>query len=376
MRKIQMVDLVGQYHDIAEELKREFDLILESAAFINGPTVKEFEQSLAKYLQVKHVIGCANGTDALQIALMAMNYKPGDEIITTNFTFAATVEVIHLLGLKPILVDIDPKTFNIDIDSVKSSITTKTRAIMPVHLFGQVCPMDELSGIAMKNGLDLIEDNAQAIGAKYQFNNGDIQSAGTLGQFGTTSFFPAKNLGAYGDGGALFTNDDGLASSARAIANHGMSRRYYHDIIGVNSRLDTLQAAVLKTKLKYLDQYIERRQSNAKKYHNLLKDIPHMIVPAFPKSEYNHVWHQYTLRITNGQRDELAHHLSEHGIPFGIYYPVPLHKQKAYSSGHHQDSYFPMTIECSKQVLSLPMHTELTDEQINYIAQKVKDFLS
>ncbi len=376
MKKIQMVDLVGQYHGIAEELKKEFDSILESATFINGPTVKEFEQSLSKYLQVKHVIGCANGTDAIQIALMAMNYEPGDEIITTNFTFAATVEVIHLLGLKPILVDIDPKTFNIDIDQVKSSITTKTRAIMPVHLFGQVCPMDGLTEIAMKNGLAIIEDNAQAIGAKHQFNNGNLRFAGTIGDFGTTSFFPAKNLGAYGDGGALFTNDDGLASKARAIANHGMSQRYYHDIIGINSRLDTLQAAVLKTKLKYLDQYIERRQSNAKKYHALLKNIPHVIVPEFPKLKRNHVWHQYTIRITNGKRDEVADHLSEHEIPFGIYYPVPLHQQKAYSISQHKNSCFPITIEFSKQVLSLPMHTELTDEQINYIVQKIKDFLS
>ena len=374
MEKIQMVDLVGQYQEIKKELKTEFDSIFESASFINGPAVKEFEQSLAKYLQVKHVIACANGTDALQIALMAMDYKPGTEIITTNFTFAATVEVIHLLGLKPILVDIDPETFNIDIDKLESSITKKTRAMMPVHLFGQVCPMGELMLIALRHGLDIIEDNAQAIGAKYQFINGDMKYAGTIGNIGTTSFFPAKNLGAYGDGGALFTNDDNLVHKIRAIANHGMSQRYYHDIIGVNSRLDTLQAAVLKTKLKYLDQYIEKRRVNAKKYHALLKGIPHLVLPKMPKLEDAHVWHQYTLRVTNGKRDELAHYLTKHNIPYGIYYPIPLHRQKAYIDNRSTDHHFPITCQFSQQVLSLPMHTEVTDEQTNYIAQTIKTF--
>lgn len=374
MKKIQMVDLVGQYRNIALELKKEFDSILESASFINGPAVKEFEQSLANYLQVKHVIGCANGTDALQIALMAMDFQPGDEIITTNFTFAATVEVIHLLGLKPILIDIDPQTFNIDTDKIESLISKKTKAIMPVHLFGQTCRMEQLLAIATKHNLVIIEDNAQAIGAQFQFSNGDSQTVGTIGDIGTTSFFPAKNLGAYGDGGALFTNDDALANKARSIVNHGMSRRYYHDIIGVNSRLDTLQAAVLKTKLKYLDHYIDRRRSSAKKYDTLLNDIPHLILPKIPELDYTHVWHQYTLRVTNGKRDALANHLSEHSIPFGIYYPVPLHQQKAYSNSQFTDNQFPVTCQFSKQVLSIPMHTELSHQQIKYITQTIRDF--
>ncbi len=369
-----MVDLITQYQAISKEIKIEFDSILESGAFINGPAVSQFEQILSEYLEVKHVIGCANGTDALQIALMALNFDPGDEIITTNFTFAATVEVIYLLGLKPILVDIDPNTFNIDLTKIKEHLTDKTKAIMPVHLFGRVCQMDKITDLAKEHDLVIIEDNAQSIGARYNHPRLGQKAAGTLGEFGTTSFFPAKNLGAYGDGGALFTNDDSLARQARTIANHGMSRRYYHDYIGVNSRLDTFQAAVLKIKLNHLDTYIQKRRESAIEYGNLLNDIPEIILPNFPKQDEEHVWHQYTIRILNGKRDQLGQHLKLSGIPYGIYYPIPLHKQKAYMSEEFSDEQFPITNTFSKQVLSLPMHSELTNQQIKFITDSIREF--
>lgn len=375
MKKIQMVDLKGQYEFIKPEIDVELQKVLETTSFINGPAVGEFQRDLENYLDVRHVIPCANGTDALQIALMGLKLKPGDEIITADFTFAATVEVIGLLNLKPILVDVDPKTFNIDIAEIEKAITPKTKAIIPVHLFGQAAPMDEIMELAHKHQLYVIEDNAQGIGATYTKKDGSKAKTGTIGHVGATSFFPSKNLGAYGDGGAIFTNDDNLAHFIRGIVNHGMYTRYYHDVVGVNSRLDSMQAAVLKIKLKYLDYYNERRKEAAKNYTRLLFDYPNIITPYRHAACDSHVFHQYTLRILNQDRDALVKFLNENQIPCGVYYPVPLHAQKAYASKHYKEANFKITNQLVKEVISLPMHSELSLDQVEYIANKIKEFL-
>tara|TARA_R110002012_G_scaffold320461_1_gene544149 strand:+ start:229 stop:1362 length:1134 start_codon:yes stop_codon:yes gene_type:complete len=376
MRKIQMVDLKGQYDGIKDQVNSSFQEVIENAAFINGPEVQQFQKDLEEYLQVKHVIPCANGTDALQIAMMGLDLKPGDEVITADFTFAATVEVIALLQLTPVLVDVEPDSFNIDPKAIKKAITPKTKAIVPVHLFGQAANMDAIMEIAKEHNLYVIEDNAQAIGGNYHFKNGETQKTGAIGHIGATSFFPSKNLGCYGDGGAIFTNDDDLAHTIRGIVNHGMYERYHHDVVGVNSRLDSLQAAVLRAKLPKLDSYNEARRKSAKQYSEAFKGQEDIITPVLLDKEDTHVYHQYTLKIKNGKRDALAKHLQEKGIPFGIYYPIPLHKQKAYTDSRYNEADFPVTNQLVEEVLSLPMHTELDDEQIEYITTTIKNFLN
>ncbi|MBT8314381.1 MAG: DegT/DnrJ/EryC1/StrS family aminotransferase [Maribacter sp.] len=383
MRKIQMVDLNGQYQSIKERINSSILSILDSSAFINGPEVHAFQNELEEYLGVKHVIPCANGTDALQIAMMGLGLQPGDEVITADFTFAATVEVIALLQLTPVLVDVDEDTFNIDITAVEQAITPRTKAIVPVHLFGQCANMDALMALAKKHNLYVIEDNAQAIGANYTGANGNKQKAGTIGHVGSTSFFPSKNLGCYGDGGAIFTNDDTLAHTIRGIVNHGMYERYHHDVVGVNSRLDSIQAAVLRAKLPLLDSYCEARRIAARKYSKAFKGQPNIAVPVTVNNCDGicdtcdcHVFHQYTLRITNGKRDALAQHLNDKQIPFGVYYPIPLHKQKAYADVRYNETDFPVTNQLVNEVISLPMHTELDDEQISYISHTVIGFVN
>ncbi len=378
-----MVDLGGQYQSIKEQINSSITQILESSAFINGPEVHAFQKELEDYLGVKHVIPCANGTDALQIAMMGLGLQPGDEVITADFTFAATVEVIALLQLTPVLVDVEQDSFNIDIAAVERAITPKTKAIVPVHLFGQCANMDALLKLAEKHNLYIIEDNAQAIGANYIFPNGAKQKAGTMGHVGCTSFFPSKNLGAYGDGGALFTNDDDLAHTIRGMVNHGMYKRYHHDVVGVNSRLDSIQAAVLRAKLPKLDGYCDARREAARKYNKAFEHQEHIIVPKTINHCEGicdacdcHVFHQYTLRITNGKRDALAQHMVEKGIPHGIYYPIPLHKQKAYADERYNEADFPVTNQLVQEVISLPMHTELDDEQIAYISDSVVQFVN
>ena len=375
MEPIRMVDLKGQYTFIADEVKAALDEVIESTAFINGPAVKEFQANLEAYLGVKHVIPCANGTDALQIALMGLKLAPGDEVITADFTFAATVEVISLLRLKPVLVDVDPKTFNINPQAIEAAITPKTKAIIPVHLFGQTADMEAINAIAEKHELFVIEDNAQGIGATYTFKDGRKVKTGGLSHVAATSFFPSKNLGAYGDGGAIFTNDDDLAHFIRGIVNHGMYERYYHDVVGVNSRLDAMQAAILNIKLKYLDYYNERRKEAAIRYTALLKDHPNIITPYREAACSSHVFHQYTLRIINHDRDGLVKYLNENDIPCGVYYPVPLHRQKAYIDPAVSEDDFPVTNQLVKEVISLPMHSELSVEQVEYIAAKVLAYL-
>lgn len=376
MEPIRMVDLKGQYTFIAGEVKAALNEVIESTAFINGPAVKEFQANLEAYLGVKHVIPCANGTDALQIALMGLKLAPGDEVITADFTFAATVEVISLLRLKPVLVDVDPKTFNIDPKAVEAAITPKTKAIIPVHLFGQTADMEAINALAEKHNLFVIEDNAQGIGATYTHQDGKKIKAGGLSHVAATSFFPSKNLGAYGDGGAIFTNDDELAHFIRGIVNHGMYERYYHDVVGVNSRLDAMQAAILNVKLKYLDYYNERRKEAAIRYTNLLNNHPNIITPYRAAECSSHVFHQYTLRIIDHDRDGLVKFLNENDIPCGVYYPVPLHRQKAYIDPKVSEEDFPVTNQLVKEVISLPMHSELSVDQIEHIAQKVLDFLA
>ena len=370
-----MVDLKGQYGPLKEQIQKSFNQVLESTAFINGPQVHSFQKELEDYLGVKHVILCANGTDALQIAMMGLGLKPGDEVITADFTFAATVEVIALLGLVPVLVDVEKNTFNIDIEAIKKAITPKTKAIVPVHLYGRPANMEAILEIAKEHNLFIIEDNAQAIGADYTFKNGKKQKLGTIGNVGATSFFPSKNLGCYGDGGAIFTNDDELAHILRGIVNHGMYIRYHHDVVGVNSRLDTLQACVLSAKLPHLDTYNQKRRAAAKKYSEKLQQNPNIIVPEIPEGETSHIFHQYTIRIINGKRDALAEYLTEKGVPFGIYYPIPLHSQKAYADERYNDKDFPVTNQLVKEVISLPMHTELDDEQIDFITKLIIDFV-
>ena len=371
MKKINMVDLNGQYRKIRWQVNREIKKVINSSSFINGPIVKEFQNNLQKYVDVKHVIPCANGTDALQIALMALELKSGDEIITTNFSFASTIEVILLLGLKPVVVDIDPRTFNIDPSLIQDKITDKTKAIIPVHLYGQSCRMEEILEIANKNNLQIIEDNAQALGSKYKFANSQRQMSGSIGDIATTSFFPSKNLGCYGDGGAIFTNSDNLAYKMRGIVNHGMYERYYHDEIGVNSRLDSIQAAILNVKLKYLDKYNKRRQEAANHYNAAFENIDQIEVPFIESDIDSHVYHQYTLKIINGKRDELADHLLKNNIPFGIYYPLGFHEQKAYKQEFVSDNDFPVTNKVKNQVISLPMHTELSKKQIKFISNTI-----
>ncbi|MRJ08121.1 DegT/DnrJ/EryC1/StrS family aminotransferase [Ornithobacterium rhinotracheale] len=373
MQKIQMVDLVSQYHKIKPELDKKIIEVVESSAYINGPEVKAFQQDLEEYLGVKHVVPCANGTDALQVALMALGLKEGDEVITADFTFAATVEVVDLLKLKSVLVDVDKDTFNINVDALEKAITPKTKAIIPVHLFGQCANMEEIMDIAEKHNLYVIEDTAQALGAEFRYSNGTSKKAGTIGHMGCTSFFPSKNLGCYGDGGAIFTNDDNLAHKLRGIVNHGMYKRYYHDEVGVNSRLDSIQAAILRLKLPHLDHYNSARNAAADYYDKAFAHHPNIITPQRdPKS--THVFHQYTLRILNADRDALQKYLAEHDIPAMIYYPVPLHQQKAYDHGEYSDEAFPVTMELIDEVISLPMHTELSEEQLEYITTTLKNY--
>lgn len=368
-----MVDLVSQYHKIKPELDKKIIEVVESSAYINGPEVKAFQQDLEEYLGVKHVVPCANGTDALQVALMALGLKEGDEVITADFTFAATVEVVDLLKLKSVLVDVDKDTFNINVDALEKAITPKTKAIIPVHLFGQCANMEEIMDIAEKHNLYVIEDTAQALGAEFRYSNGTSKKAGTIGHMGCTSFFPSKNLGCYGDGGAIFTNDDNLAHKLRGIVNHGMYKRYYHDEVGVNSRLDSIQAAILRLKLPHLDHYNSARNAAADYYDKAFAHHPNIITPQRdPKS--THVFHQYTLRILNADRDALQKYLAEHDIPAMIYYPVPLHQQKAYDHGEYSDEAFPVTMELIDEVISLPMHTELSEEQLEYITTTLKNY--
>ncbi len=376
MKKIQMVDLKGQYEHIKDSIQNGFQEVLDSTAYINGPQVHAFQKSLEEYLDVKHVIPCANGTDALQVAMMGLGLQAGDEIITADFTFAATVEVIALLGLTPVLVDVDADTFNISIDAIKKAITPKTKAIVPVHLFGQAANMEEIMAIAKEHNLFVIEDNAQAIGADYEFSDGRKQKVGTIGHIGATSFFPSKNLGCYGDGGAIFTNDDKLAHDLRGIVNHGMYERYHHDVVGVNSRLDSLQAVVLNAKLPKLDQYNHARRSAAKQYSAALANHKNIITPAIKANDSTHVFHQYTLRIIGADRNGLMQHLLNKGIPCAIYYPIPLHSQKAYADTRYKEENFPVTNTLVSEVLSLPMHTELDDEQIKFITDSILEFLS
>ncbi|MCL2027763.1 MAG: DegT/DnrJ/EryC1/StrS family aminotransferase [Bacteroidales bacterium] len=371
MNPIQMVDLKSQYQNIKSEVDRGIQEVLDTSAFINGPAVKRFQENLEKYLDVKHVIPCANGTDALQIALMALDLKSGDEVITTTFTFVATAEVIALLGLTPVLVDCDPHTFNMDLHALEKAITPKTKAIIPVHLFGQSCDMEFIMALAKKHNLFVIEDACQSIGADFIYSDGRKQKTGTIGNVGCTSFFPSKNLGCYGDGGAMFTNDDALADKLRVIANHGMKVRYYHDEIGVNSRLDSIQAVVLDAKLKHLDTYNLNRSKAAAFYSSAFAKSDKLTIPAVEKKS-THVWHQYTLQLHDSvNRDELIKHLSEKGIPAMIYYPVPLHQQKAYRDQRYKDGDFPISEQLAKTVLSLPMHSELTEEQLTHITNAV-----
>ncbi|WP_297982290.1 DegT/DnrJ/EryC1/StrS aminotransferase family protein [uncultured Chryseobacterium sp.] len=374
MKKIQMVDLQSQYYKIKADVDNAVLNVMDSAAFINGPEVKSFQTELEQYLDVKHVIPCANGTDALQIALMALDLKEGDEVITADFTFAATVEVIHLLKLKSVLVDVDYDTFTIDIEKLKAAITPKTKAIIPVHLFGQCANMEEVLKVAQEHNLYVIEDNAQAIGADFKFSDGTTKKSGTMGTMGTTSFFPSKNLGCYGDGGAIFTNDDNLAYKLRGIANHGMYERYYHDEVGVNSRLDSIQAAILRKKLPNLDSYNEARRKAADYYDAAFEGNENILSPKRAENS-THVFHQYTLRILNGKRNELQQFLTEKEVPAMIYYPVALRKQKAYFQESNEAD-FVNTDRLLNEVISLPMHTELDDEQLKYITDAVLEFMN
>lgn len=371
-----MVDLKGQYEQIKSEVDSSVLEVIESTAYINGPKVHEFQKSLEEYLGVRNVIPCANGTDALQIAMMGLGLKPGDEVITADFTFAATVEVIALLGLTPVLVDVEPDTFNVDVEAIKKAITPNTKAIVPVHLFGQCANMEAIMNIAKEHNLYVIEDNAQGIGATYTYSDGSKAKTGTISHVASTSFFPSKNLGCYGDGGAIFTNDDELAHIIRGIVNHGMYRRYYHDVVGVNSRLDSIQAAILNAKLPRLDEYNERRKEAARKYDEAFKDQPNIITPYRDGGDDNHVFHQYTLKIKNVDRDALAQHLNDNGIPCGVYYPVPLHSQKAYLDSRYNEEDFMVTNQLVKEVISLPMHTELDDEQIDFITNTIISFVN
>jgi len=370
-----MVDLKGQYNKIKNQIDTAVIQTIESTGFINGPIVKEFSKSLEKFLGVKHVIPCANGTDALQIALMALSLKPGDEVICPSFTYVATAEVISLLGLTPVMTDVDPDTFNITADIIKPHITSKTKAIVPVHLYGQSCDMEGIMDLAKEFGLYVIEDNAQAIGAKYTFSDGTVKSTGTIGHIGTTSFFPSKNLGCYGDGGAIFTNDDQLAKNLKMIANHGQEVKYYHKVTGCNSRLDSIQAAILSIKLNYLDSYSSSRNKMAENYDENFSDIQELSIPKRQQNS-THVFHQYTLKIVPELRNALIKFLNDNEIPVMIYYPVPLYKQEAFSNYVNSDFKIPNVEQLCKTVFSLPIHTEIENSNQEFIINKVKEFFN
>lgn len=374
MKKIQMVDLITQLDKIKPSIDKVINEVITTAQFINGPEVKAFQIELQEYLGVKHVIPCANGTDALQIALMSLDLKPGDEVITPSFTYIATTEVIALLGLKPVFVEVDKDTFCIDPASIENAITDKTKAIVPVHLYGQACNMNEIMTIAEKHDLKVIEDNAQAIGSEYKLSNGNSVKTGTIGDIGCTSFFPSKNLGCFGDGGAICTNNDELASKMRMIANHGQSKRYHHDMVGCNSRLDNLQAGVLRIKLRELDSYLDSRREAASYYDKVFENIESIKTPVRSK-ESRHVFHQYTLTLEGINRNELHHFLAEKDIPSMIYYPIPAHKQKMFASFGSEDSELPITDWLTERVISLPMHTELEKEQLEFITNSVLEFV-
>jgi len=373
MREIQMVDLRAQYEKIGSEIDHAIKEVLLSTAFIKGPDVKLFEEELQEYMGVKHVVSCANGTDALYLAMMVLGLKPGDEVITTNFTFIATVEVVALLGLKPVIVDPEPGTFNISVEAVRKAITAKTKAIVPVHIFGQCAEMEGIMELAKKHDIFVIEDAAQATGADYLFKNGTTKKAGTIGHIGTTSFFPSKNLGCYGDGGALYTNDETLAGKLRSIANHGMKVRYQYDNIGVNSRLDTIQAALLRVKLKHLSKFNKTRKEVADFYDEAFARCRSISVPE--RASYSsHIFHQYTIKVGNNKRDELKKFLESRKIPSMVYYPAPLHVQKAYSYLGYNDNDFPVTTSLCKEVLSLPMHPDMEKDQLDYITTNILEF--
>jgi UDP-2-acetamido-2-deoxy-ribo-hexuluronate aminotransferase len=374
MRPIQMVDTKTQYLQIKDAVDAAIHAVLDSAAYINGKAVQDFAASLATYMGVKHVIPCANGTDALQIAMMAIGLEPGDEVITPSFTYIATTEVVALLRLKPVFVEVDPVTFCMDPVSLEKAITPKTKAIVPVHLYGQAAPMEEVLQIAKKHNLYVIEDNAQAIGCSYTFKDGTVKKTGTMGHIGATSFYPSKNLGAFGDGGALFTNDDSLAHTLKTIANHGQEKRYYHDIVGCNSRLDSIQAAILNIKLKHLDRYNQARANVAIFYNQAFENSTVITTPS-TASYSTHVFHQYTI-LFDGDRDGLIAHLSEKGIPSMIYYPVPGHKQKMFASFNLPDTLLPITDDLTNRVISLPIHTEMDIEQLTYITEAVLNFIN
>ena len=374
MKKIQMVDLITQLDKIKPSIDKVINEVIETAQFINGPEVKAFQIELQEYLGVKHVIPCANGTDALQIALMSLDLKPGDEIITPSFTYIATTEVIALLGLKPVFVEVDKDTFCIDPASIENAITDNTKAIVPVHLYGQASNMNEIMTIAEKHDLKVIEDNAQAIGSEYILSNGSSVKTGTIGDIGCTSFFPSKNLGCFGDGGAICTNNDELASKMRMIANHGQSKRYHHDMVGCNSSLDNLQAGVLRIKLRELDSYLNSRRESASYYDRVFENIESIKTPVRSK-ESRHVFHQYTLTLEGIDRDELHHFLADHDVPSMIYYPIPAHKQKMFASFGSEDSELPITDWLTERVISLPMHTELEKEQLEHITNSVLEFV-
>ncbi len=368
-----MADLRTQYERLSSEINSAIMSVLESTAFIKGPEVGLFEEELRDYMAVKHVVSCANGTDALYLSMVALGLKPGDEVITTNFTFIATVEVVALLGLKPVLVDPGPDTFNISPENVRKAITPRTRAVVPVHLFGQCSDMEGLTALAREYNLFIIEDAAQATGTDYLYSDGRSARAGTIGDIGTTSFFPSKNLGCYGDGGAVYTNNEEYARKIRSIANHGMKVRYHYDDIGINSRLDTLQAAILRIKLKYLSQFNRARQQVADYYDKALDGCKSVITPV--RSEYSsHIFHQYTLKVKDGHRDNLRKYLASAGIPSMVYYPEPLHMQEAYRYLGYSENAFPVTTELCSEVLSLPVHTEMDQEQLEYITQKVLEY--
>ncbi|HLO91491.1 MAG: DegT/DnrJ/EryC1/StrS family aminotransferase [Chloroflexota bacterium] len=375
MNKISMVDLKGQYLKIKDQVDSSIANVIDSTAFINGPAVKNFQEHLEQYLGVRHVIPCANGTDALQVSMMALNLKPGDEVITTSFTFIATAEVIALLGLTPVVVDVDPDTFNIDPEAIKRAITPKTKAVVPVHLFGQCADMEAILEIAAEHNLYVIEDACQSIGADYIFKDGTHKKSGTIGHVGCTSFFPSKNLGCYGDGGAIFTNDDELAKQLRVMVNHGMTVRYYHDYIGVNSRLDSIQAAVLDVKLGHLDEYNDARRKAADFYDKAFANNPKIKTPVRAKNS-THVFHQYTLVTSDVDRNALVDHMGQNNVPAMIYYPVPLHMQKAYLDPRYKQGDFPVTEHLCQHVMSLPMHTELDEEQLKHITGTLLDFLN
>ena len=370
-----MVDLKSQYLKIKSEVDKKIAEVIDKTEFVNGSEVKLFKQELAEYLRVKHVIPCANGTDALQIAMMALGLQPGDEVISSDFTFIATVETIALLKLTPVMVDVKPDTYCIDPDCVEKAITPKTKAIIPVHLFGQCCDMDRIMEIAERHNLFVIEDTAQAIGSDFKSDKGWTRKAGTIGQVGCTSFFPSKNLGCYGDGGALFTNDDDLAEKLSSIVNHGMAVRYYHDRIGVNSRLDTIQAAILRVKLLHLDEFNAARQRAADFYDNAFINCPNLITPIRCKKS-THTFHQYTLVLNNTDRKALVEHLNKKEIASAVYYPVPLHNQKAFQDFSYNPNDFPVTVKLCETVLSLPMNTELNNETLKYITDSVLEFYS